>query len=192
MDKPFSDMSHLISTMTSALLPYLDRPYAFFGHSMGALISFELARSLRRMKYRLTPIHLFVSGCRAPHFPATDPPIYHLSTQAFIEELRRFKGTPEEILQNEELLQLLMPRLRADFALAQKYLYKDEKPLSSSITAFGGRQDGYVSHQALAAWRTQTTSVFRLVSFEGDHFFLHKERFSLVQIISQDLAKTLQ
>jgi medium-chain acyl-[acyl-carrier-protein] hydrolase len=187
LDKPFSDIHFLISALASALLPYLDRPFAFFGHSMGALISFELARYLRHMGYGLEPLHLFVSGHRAPQLPDTDPPTYHLSRQAFVEELRRLKGTPEEVLQNEELLELLLPCLRADFALCQKYIYKDDKPLDASITAFGGLRDNMVPHDTVAAWQAQTSKVFKLQFFEGDHFFLHDEHFSLLQSIYQEI-----
>jgi medium-chain acyl-[acyl-carrier-protein] hydrolase len=86
---PFFEIPLLIDTLTTILYPYLDMPYAFFGHSMGALISFELARYLRHMEYDLEPVHLFVSGRHAPQLPDLDPPTYHLPEAAFIEELRR-------------------------------------------------------------------------------------------------------
>jgi medium-chain acyl-[acyl-carrier-protein] hydrolase len=189
LDAPFSEMDLLIDTLAVALLPYLNVPYAFFGHSMGALISFELARYFRRIEDRFEPIHIFVSGHRAPHLPDSNLPTYHLSEKAFVEELRRLKGTPEEVLQNGELLQLVIPLLRADFALCQKYRYTYERPLKSSIMAFGGLQDNYVSPAMISAWQVQTSSTFKEYFLEGDHFFLQKKQFSLLQIIAQELFR---
>lgn len=183
----FSELLSLISPLAQALLPYLDMPYAFFGHSMGSLISFELARYLRRERHHPGPIHVFVSGHRAPQLPDPDPPTHHLPEPEFIEELRRLRGTPEEVLQSAELLHLMLPLLRADFALCETYLYHPEKPLTCPITAFGGLQDDEVPRETLAAWREQTCNSFKLRFFVGDHFFLHKEQLSLLQALSLDL-----
>src|SRR5205814_4666171 len=128
LEAPFSQLFSLIEPVAQALLPYLDMPCAFFGHSMGALVSFELARYLRR-QHGLSPVHLFVSGRRAPQLSDPDPPIHPLPEAEFLEELRSLKGTPEEVLQNTELLQLLLPLLRADFAVCETYAYAPETPL---------------------------------------------------------------
>ena len=189
LDEPFSKMHLLIDILASALLPYLDMPYAFFGHSMGALIGFELARYLRQIQCSLDPVHIFVSGHRAPQLPDLDPPMYNLPEQAFIEELRRLKGTSEEVLQNTELLELLIPRLRNDFALVQQYVYRSESKLSCPITAFRGFQDESISRDMMVAWQEQTSDSFRLYCFPGDHFFLHKEHIYILRIIAQELFK---
>jgi len=191
LEAPFSQLFSLIESIAQALLPYLDMPFAFFGHSMGALVSFELARYLRR-QHSLSPLHLFVSGRRAPQLPDPDPPIHHLPQAEFLEELRRLKGTPEEVLQNAELLHLLLPLLRADFALCETYFYTPEEPLLYPITAFGGLQDDEVSRDVLTAWREQTRSSFKSRFFVGDHFFLHKERVSLLLALCQDLLNDLR
>jgi len=190
-EKQFPEVPLLIDALAAVLLPYLDMPYAFFGHSMGAILCFELARHLRRTSPGSDPIHLFVSGRRAPQLPDLDPPTSHLPEVEFIEELRRLGGTPEEVLQHEELLQLLLPLLRADFALVEKYRYKQENRLSCPITAFGGLQDESVPRDAILAWREQTSSSFRSRFFPGGHFFLHKERSSLLQVIAQELLTSL-
>ena len=143
-------------------------PYAFFGHSMGSLISFELVRYLRREGHDPGPVRLFVSGHRAPQLPDPDPPTHHLAEPEFIEELRRLKGTPEEVLQNAELLRLMLPLLRADFALCETYIYRPEKPLTCPITAFGGLQDDEVPRETLAAWHEQTYNSFKLRFFVGE------------------------
>ncbi|MFZ6030198.1 MAG: thioesterase II family protein [Chloroflexota bacterium] len=187
---PVERMEALIAALAPALQPLLTLPYAFFGHSLGALIGFELARHLRRMQLPL-PLHLFVSAARAPHLPDPDAPIHHLPDAAFRQELRLLQGTPDEILQHEELFQLLLPCLRADFALFESYRYRPEAPLAIPLTVFGGRQDRKVSLEALAAWRehTQRACVTRLLP--GDHFFLRTAFQPLLQAMQYDLASKI-
>ena len=183
----FTQLNPLIDTLVEALLPYLDLPFAFFGHSLGAIICFELARQLRRQKY-LTPLHLFVSGRRAPQIPDLQP-IHQLPKALFIEQLRRYNGTPEAVLQNNELMELLLPILRADLAINETYRYQSEAPLDCSLSAFGGLQDRKVSCYELELWREHTNSSFSLDMFSGDHFFLKTELNSLLQLISSHLVK---
>jgi medium-chain acyl-[acyl-carrier-protein] hydrolase len=197
LERPFSNLPSLLDALVPALLPYLDMPYALFGHSMGSLISFELARYLRQMEYSHMPVHLFVSGHSAPQIPDPDPPTYHLPDSEFIEELRRLEGTPEELLQNTEFLQLLLPLLRADFALCDTYKYIHGIPLSVPISAFGGLHDPEVPLDGISAWRVQASGSeesknFRLRFFEGGHFFVHKQQDSLLQTLSQDLFNALE
>jgi medium-chain acyl-[acyl-carrier-protein] hydrolase len=149
----------------------IDRPFALFGHSLGALVAFELARRLRERRAR-QPDHLFVSGCRAPQLPRSKPPTHDLPTPAFREELRRMNGTPPEVLAHPELLELLEPLLRADFAAAETYSYAEAPPLEVPILAFGGDRDPEVSQADLGAWSEQTTAAFGAFTFPGDHFFL--------------------
>lgn len=184
-EKPFSQIAPLVQTLTEILRPYLDKPFAFFGHSMGSLISFELAQSFEQEG--LVPIHLFAASHRAPQLPDPDPPTYHLPQDAFIEEVRRLKGTPEEILQNTELLQILLPLLRADFELCETYQYTPASPLSCPITAYGGLLDQEVPREMLAAWDKQTSSTFKYRFFPGGHFFWLKEPESLLNAIALDL-----
>jgi medium-chain acyl-[acyl-carrier-protein] hydrolase len=166
----------------------LATPFAFFGHSMGAMISFELARRLRREHDR-EPIHLFVSGRRAPQLPITEPPTYNLPEPQLIEDLRRLNGTPRAVLENPELLQLVLPLLRTDFEVCQTYTYTPQAPLSCPITVFGGLQDTEAPRESLAAWREQTTSSFTLRMFPGDHFFLHTTQHDMLRIIYEQLSR---
>lgn len=189
-EPPFTQLAHLLEAMVPALLPYLDKPFALFGHSMGALISFELARHLRRA-YDLRPICLFVSGCRAPQMTAAHPPLHVLPEAKFMAELRRLDGTPEPVLQHGELMQLLLPLLRADFTLYETYTYDDEAPFECPISAFGGAQDPLVSRHSLAAWRDQTQGAFKLRILPGDHFFLNSACACLLQAITADLTPYL-
>ncbi len=190
-ESPFTRLEHLLKALISAIRPYLDEPCAFFGHSMGAMISFELTRRLRAQGVR-TPMHLFVSGRRAPWLPNPDPPIHHLPDAEFVEELRRYNGTPEIVLKNTELMQLFLPILRADISLNETYHYVPGEPLDCSISAFGGLEDSKVSRDDLAAWRKQTRGPFTLNTFPGDHFFLRSAQTSLLQIICRDLEMLLR
>lgn len=187
---PFTRLSSIVPPLVQALQPYLNLPFAFFGHSLGATLSFEVARQLCR-RNDPSPIHLFVSGSSAPQIPLRNPPIHQLPETEFKAELRRFNGTPEAVLENEELMQLLLPLLRADFAAHETYVYTADAPLSCPISAFGGLQDTEVSHDDLAAWQEQTRSIFTLRMFPGDHFFLHSARKLLLQSMSQDLTQSL-
>lgn len=188
METPFCQLEPLIETLASVLLPYLDKPFAFFGHSMGALLSFELIRRLRRND-NLLPLHLFVSGRHAPQIPDSNSPIHALPEPAFLEELRRYNGTPQAVLENAELMQLLLPILRADFAAIETYVYTSEPPLACPITAIGGLQDPEASCEELEAWHKQTSAAFSLQMFPGDHFFLHSAQPQLLQFLSQELDK---
>lgn len=181
-----TNLAPLIHALTSALVPYLDRPFAFFGHSLGALISFEVARQLRQL-HHLSPFHLMVSSRHAPQLPALTQPIHQLPDAEFLRELRRYNGTPENVLQNHELMQLFLPILRADFTLNEAYLYTHEAPLDCSISAFGGLQDELVSHASLDAWREQTVSQFDLFRFAGNHFYLKNQQKELLSKISDIL-----
>ncbi len=185
-EPPFTRITPLVQAAADGLLPYLDKPFAFFGHSVGALIAFELARYLRR-QCDLLPVHLFFSGRGAPHVPDPDPPAHNRTDAEFIEEVRRYNGTPDEVFENPELLALFIPILRADFAINETYTYVEQRPFSCPITAFGGAQD-YKRHGIdLEEWSVHTTARFSAHMFSGDHFFLHSERRQLLGMISADL-----
>ena len=181
-ERPFTQLSPLVEALAQALAPLLDRPFAFFGHSLGALVSFELARRIRR-QHGVHPARLFVSAARAPQIPHRGPSIHTLPDKEFLMELRRLSGTPSELLDHEELMEIMLPILRADFALYETYLYSIEPPLNCPISAFGGLQDSKVSDSDLEAWRAQTSVSFSLQMFPGDHFFLKQPLLlrSLVQ-----------
>jgi medium-chain acyl-[acyl-carrier-protein] hydrolase len=186
LDSTFIRLAPLVETLAQVLAPCLDRPAAFFGHSMGALIGFELARQLRTLGNR-DPVFLIVSGHRAPHLPDRRPPIHHLPDPRFLEEVRRLNGTPEEILQNAELRELLLPVLRADFTVCETYRYHAGRPLDCPIYALGGQQDPGVNPDELAAWQSHTRGTFNLHMLPGNHFFLHSAQPLLLKAINQTL-----
>lgn len=186
MEPLFTQLSPLIQALAQALLPLLDKPFAFFGHSLGALVSFELARQLRR-QYGVQPVRLFVSASRAPQLPHRGLPVHTLPERDFLAELRHLNGTSREVLEHEELIQIALPVLRADFAVYETYVYSTELPLNCPISAFGGLRDRTVSQSDLEAWREQTNGSFSLQTFPGDHFFLNTAQPLLLRVLSQEL-----
>lgn len=188
-EPPFDRLAPLAEAIVEALLPCLDKPFAFLGHSMGALISFEVARRLRRIHRE--PGQMFVSGRWAPQWPDPDPPTHALPEAEFIAELRRLNGTPEAVLGNRELMQLLLPTLRADFAVLETCGYEPEPSLTCPIVAFGGLQDPDVTCEMLEAWRQQTCSGFSLQMLPGDHFFLHAAQPMLQQALYRALSSLI-
>jgi medium-chain acyl-[acyl-carrier-protein] hydrolase len=183
-------MAPLLENLVPAIRPCLDKPFVFFGHSMGAMIGFELVRRFRR-ENGPRPLHLFVSGSRAPQVPNSRPIIHHLPDAEFVDGLRRFDGTPDAVLKNDMLMELFLPILRADFTLHETYRYVPGAPLDCPISAFGGFEDEEVSRDELAAWQEQTCGVFKLSMFRGDHFFLRSAQAQLLQTISEDLVLVL-
>jgi medium-chain acyl-[acyl-carrier-protein] hydrolase len=187
MRKPhYTQLPELVLAIKRAVAYYLDKPFVFYGHSMGGLLAFELARLLRRDGYP-QPRHLLVSGCRAPHLAREERITYNLPEPELLEEIRVLNGTPEEVLEDPELMGVLLPTLRADFEVVETYEYATEPPLDCPISAFGGVKDEKVEYQHLEAWREHTTSLCSVRMLPGDHFFLRAARADLLQIIAQKL-----
>ena len=184
-EKPYTSAQAVVEALADAIVPHLDLPFAFFGHSMGALLSFELARQLRRRNLPL-PVHLFLSGRAAPQL-AREKLTYDLPVNEFAEELRRLNGTPPEVLEHQELMDLMIPLLRSDFQICQTYDYTNEPPLECPITAFGGLSDKDIHGDLVGAWRVQTARSFRLLMMPGDHFFINSARDRILHILMQEL-----
>lgn len=189
-EAPFTRLTQLVQAFARELRPYMDAPFAFFGHSMGAVTGFELARALRSERLA-GPAHLFVSGWRAPHIPSRERPSYDLPETEFLEKLRRLGGTPAELLENAKFVKLLLPLLRADFELIQTYAYAPEPPLACPITALGGLQDNVAGREQLEAWREHTTCSFSLRMLPGGHFFPHTAQPLLLEILARELDLSL-
>ena len=184
----YTRLSDLVPVLASALRPYLDMPFALFGHSVGALACFELARHLQRETGE-GPSNLFVAARRAPHRPEPNPPIHQLSDPDFIEAVRRrYNGIPDVVLREPELLALMLPTLRADFSLLETYRYAGEDRLICPISCFGGLEDPQTSHDDLDAWRAHTSGAFTLRMLPGDHFFVQSGQPHLLQTLAHDLA----
>lgn len=187
---PFTSMPALIEVLAEMIMPLLDTPFAFFGHSMGAVIAFELARCLRS-EYDRRPQSLFPSGRRAPQIPDTDPITYDLPRDEFIEELKRIGGTPKEVLEHAELIEIMIPLLRADFQLIQTYKYVADAPLRCPIIAYGGLEDDEETRDLLSGWKEQTSSRFKLQMLAGDHFFLQSSEALLLRFLARELSQMI-
>lgn len=190
LDPPYTRLLTLVEDIARDIQPYLDKPFAFFGHSMGALIGFELARQLRR-EAKVEPVHLFVSGRRAPQILERNQPRCDLPESELLDELRNLNGTPKELLEHSELMLLMLPLLRADFEVSETYTYTADPPLNCSITAFGGITDLEVTCDHLEAWRDQTAARFTLHMFKGDHFFIHQAEHLLLRAILDELHQRM-
>ena len=188
--RAFSQLAPLVAEIADHISLVTDIPYAFYGHSMGGLISFELARELSQQQ-RTGPKHLFVSGCRAPQYPRDEPLTFNLPHDAFIAELKKLKGTPEEVLANSELMELFLDLLRADFELVETYQYHPGEPLSCPITVYGGIQDERIPVEACHQWQNQTSASCKVRMFHGDHFFVRNAETEFVKAFRTDLLSVL-
>ena len=183
-----TDLSALIEEMGEAILPRLDRPFAFFGHSLGALVSFEVARYLSR-KHDRQASHLFLSARGAPHLKDPHNDIYLLPEHEFLRTAEELYGNlPDIVKEDREILQLFLNIMRADLTMTGRYQYHDEPPLQCPLTVFGGLQDASVTEQDLRAWQEHTTSKFELFMFPGDHFYIHGSRMLLLQNLNRTLS----
>ncbi len=189
-EPPYTQVEPLVESAVEGLVPYLDRPFAIFGHSMGALVGYEFAQRLRR-DHRLEPMHLLVSARSAPQLPPKPDEDYKLPDPELIERLREINGTPVEVLEHPELMELMLPVLRADFELNDTYEPIAHPALECPVTAYGGLEDYEVPKEDLDAWRDVTGGSFRLRMFPGDHFFLNQHRNRLIQAVAEDLLRDL-
>jgi medium-chain acyl-[acyl-carrier-protein] hydrolase len=187
-ERAIGDLHALVRAIADEIESSLhEKPFAFFGHSLGGIVAFELARELRRRGLP-QPLRLFVSACSAPQVADySDPPRHLMSDEELIAELRELGGTPEELLRNEELLAILLPTLRADFSLFDTYRYTGGAPLEIPISAFGGLEDFALPEEKLEGWQLQTAAAFTLRMFPGGHFFLHPYE----QALTRELERLL-
>ena len=189
-EPPFTQMPVLVDELLRELAHWPPNRFAFFGHSLGGLLAFELARALSRPGSNL--VHLFISAARSPDLPRRSTPISHLVDADFLAAVQsRYQPLPVVILQDPELLKLFLPALRADFTLFDAYTGSPGEPLDCPLSAFGGDQDPQTPPSDLAGWQRQTRGPFRLRLFAGDHFFLKPQQGPLLRAIAEDLAPWL-
>ncbi len=187
-ERPHARLQPLVEEVADAIRSESRSPFAFYGHSMGAIISFELARELRRRNCD-APVHLFLSAHRAPIIKRAARPTFDLPVQELIAEILKLNGTPREFFEHPEIQSTLLPLLRADFEITDTYEYRAESPLTCPITVYGGERDDLAPTQSLPAWEQQTTAEFQLRVFSGDHFFIQSHRAEFVRLLRQDLLK---
>jgi medium-chain acyl-[acyl-carrier-protein] hydrolase len=185
-EPPIDSMDQLIGALLDGLAGYLVPPFALFGHSMGALIAFELVRQLRPRG--VAPVHLFVSGCQAPGLPSRSPDWHTLPDREFIATVAELGGIPPELLADRQFLDMMLPTLRSDCALAETYVSRPQAPLSCPVSAFGGLQDQEVFPEDVRAWSRHTTGPFRVHLLPGDHFFINAARLDLLRLLVSELG----
>lgn len=186
--EPFvSSITELANQAAQAIVQKTEKPVVLFGHSLGAACAYETARALERSGH--TPELLIVSGRQCPGTPSKRAPIGHLSDEEFIEHVRAYKGTPSAVLENKELMELLLPLLRADFSLSEQYRPQAEPLLSCPILGLGSSDDEWLDHETLHAWGKLTRGEFETHWFEGDHFYLNQQTEALLNVIKEKIAE---
>ncbi|MFL6465423.1 MAG: thioesterase II family protein [Bryobacteraceae bacterium] len=185
-----TDVRSIVESLSRSLIPYLDQPFALFGHSMGALICFELARSLARL-HGAQPSQLFVSAWRSPELRDSRRD-YELGDAELISVLRSLNGTPDEILANAEALELLLPILRADLQMVQTYQHceKESAALTCPVRAYGGDRDNTITPDSIRPWKNHTTGPFSMSILPGDHMFLQAQP-EFLRTLAEDLRHIL-
>jgi medium-chain acyl-[acyl-carrier-protein] hydrolase len=184
------DMDSLVASLVEAINTLVNnQPFVFFGHSMGALLAFEVARALRRNRMPL-PYCIFVSGAAGPQTRLTSHQYHELPDKDFLDVLRDYNGTPAELLENNEMMELILPTVRADFALVERYIYRPELPLDIPFHVLRGDCDPHVTEAAAAGWGLETNHTVQHHVFLGDHFFINDHQ-SLIETLLKNTLKVL-
>lgn len=188
-EAPYERMGPLVAELAAIMLGVAgSRPYAVYGHSLGALVAFETLREIRR-RDSTEPVHLFVSGCVAPHFTCNDdPPVAAAPIPTLVRKLRQLGGTPDWLLSDPTFLEMILPALRADLSVKESYEYRSEQPLDIPITVLASTEDPAAPHELQDRWRDQTTAAFRLHTLAGGHFAVFEQAESTQRHLTAALA----
>jgi medium-chain acyl-[acyl-carrier-protein] hydrolase len=189
---PHTDISSVISELYGTVPVLFDKPFCFFGHSLGARIITELTLHIQANGGRM-PLELFVSGSRAPQVKRSldEKVLNNLPKLEFIKELRELDGTPQEILESEELMRFVEPMLRADFKLAEEYLFTNKAKVNTNVTIFGGYSDVEITESQLDKWADIFTGSAERCMFNGGHFFIHESKKDVLSCISNKLVNII-
>lgn len=187
-EEPLDDPAEVVAAAADAIEPLLDRPWAAFGHSMGAILSFELVRELRR-RDAPPPLLLAVAGQDAPHRLTSGGDRHRLADDELAEELRELAGTPPEVLADPDVMALLLPSLRADFRICETYDAAAEEPLDVPLLVIDALGDAETTPDGVASWSEETTGTTARVTLPGDHFFVHRAQRALLQAVVRELER---
>jgi medium-chain acyl-[acyl-carrier-protein] hydrolase len=180
----------MVATLATEIMPFVDKPFAFFGHSNGGLVSFELARKLQQ--HGVThQLHHFISAKRAINLPARKAPMHSLPDDEFLRELEDLGGTPPEILAQKELMELFMPILRSDFSLSETFKYSGESKLVCNATLLYGEKDEDIPEEDVMAWQARIEQPVKAQKFPGDHFFINSDKKEVLELLNHQLIQLL-
>lgn len=185
-ERAIGDMAALADEVFGVMRSLADRPLAFFGHSMGAVLAFEVARRFADEAAQV-PLALLVSGRRAPSIHRNDQ-LHRKSDAVLVAEIKRLSGTDASLLADDEVRQMVLPAIRSDYRATETYHYRPGPKLSCPISAFVGDSDPRVTVDEAQAWRHHTAAGFRCRVFAGGHFYLNGQHADVVNAISEDIA----
>lgn len=185
----FSNMDALIDELLKTITKMIARPYILFGHSLGSRVAFELMARCKKIGYRL-PLHFIASGSRGPHIPTRKKTIYQLPDKEFIAALEELNGTPKEVLENDDLMSLCLPLLRADFELADTYTYSSDTVFDCPITVLGGQEDIEITNADLQSWGNFFSRSADVHILPGDHFFIESNKQFVIQRVNMIIQST--
>jgi len=186
-ERPHSEMSALVAELAAAFHGVADKPYILLGHSLGSRVAYEFAQQCQRAGLP-PPSLLIASGSRAPHFPGDKNSIHDLPEAEFIDKLRELNGTPEEVLSNAELIQFLIPLLRADFKIADLYRAVPSR-LHCPIVVLAGTEDWEVTEAAVEGWRELSNGRCDIHWIPGGHFFIEQSRALVLEKVNAAIAE---
>ncbi|MFG3252531.1 thioesterase II family protein [Streptomyces sp. NPDC048172] len=179
----------LADRIHAAIRPRLNRPYAFFGHSMGAVVAFEVACRIAREEGAgpAGPAHLFVSGRRAPSCVRHEE-LHRAGRSAFVAEMRALGGTDPRVLEDDTILDFVLPTVRADYEAVETYRFGSWEPLPYDVTALAGESDPKAAVEDVRAWSRHTRGTFGLHTYPGGHFYLDDHRSGVLDVVSSALT----
>jgi medium-chain acyl-[acyl-carrier-protein] hydrolase len=180
-----NNMANIVAQLSERFAVYTDKPFFTFGHSLGALLSFEFIKSVYR-SYSVCPFHMIISATKAPHLPFRMKHLSQLDDKTLKEQLKIYNGIDERILNNDELLDLFLPIIKNDFSIYETYNFSESKPFPCDILALSGMEDKTVTPEEILAWEKYTEGKFEHLSFPGEHFFIRDHQKRILEIINQN------
>jgi len=190
-EKPIGCLKTMVQILRQEIRSFCDLPYIFVGHSLGALLAFELGRALQNSGDKNLK-HIVLSAKRAPHLPKIKEPIHQLPQKEFIKKLEKFNFTPHEILQNHELMEIFSPMLKADFSLNETHKFENTIKLRTELTIFWGNKDKIVPFEDTLAWKNLIDGKVNLVTFNDGHFFISNQEEKFLTEINKIIHKHLR